>query len=69
MNLKFRGQTLFAHLKGVPLKVIFEKVNWETGARFDGDESFFEDVISAQSTDLSLDEREVHPNLSFAATC
>ena len=54
--LKIKNQTLSAHLKGVPLKEVFDKIEKESGIWFRGNRSLFETRVSLMFTDLSLQD-------------
>ncbi|MCP4109532.1 MAG: hypothetical protein GY749_29095 [Desulfobacteraceae bacterium] len=57
MELNFnKEQLLSVHFDKVPLKLIFEKIGKEKGVWFGGDEAIFEEKISVQFKELSLEE-------------
>lgn len=55
-NLTLKGDYISANLKGASLKAVFEALEREKGIWFKGNRSFFEEKVTVQFTDLSLED-------------
>ena len=56
IDLTIHGEVLSARLRGIPLKIILEKLERERGTWFRGNTSFLDEAITVQFTDLPLEE-------------
>jgi len=54
--LIFKGETLSANLKEVPLKAVFEKISREKGVWIKGNDSVLEEKVSIEFRELSLSD-------------
>jgi len=56
IDLTVEDETLSARLRGIPLKIILEKLERERGIRFRGDSSLLEEEVTVQFTQLPFVE-------------
>lgn len=56
VDLEFEGESLSANLNRAPLQTVLDKISKEKGFWFKGGASSFEEKVSAQFTDLSLED-------------
>ena len=56
IDLTIHGEVLSAKLRGIPLKIILEKLERERGIWFRGNKSLLDEAITVQFTDLPLEE-------------
>jgi hypothetical protein len=56
IDFKLEGHTLSANLKEIPLKFILERLEKERGIWFQGDEALFEEEVTVQFKDLTLQD-------------
>jgi len=54
VDLTFKGETLSANLKEVPLKTVLEKISREKGVWIKGNDSVLEEKVSIEFRELSL---------------
>jgi len=55
IDLTIHGEVLSARLRGIPLKIILEKLERERGTWFRGNTSFLDEAITVQFTDLTIE--------------
>jgi hypothetical protein len=55
IDLTIHGEVLSARLRGIPLKIILEKLEREKGIWFRGNTSVLDEAITLQFTDLPIE--------------
>jgi hypothetical protein len=55
IDLTIHGEVLSARLRGIPLKIILEKLERERGIWFRGNTSLLDEAITVQFTDLPIE--------------
>ncbi len=70
LQLNFKGQTVSAKFDGVPLEKIFAEIHEKKGIWYQIDDSVLQKPISAEFTDLSLEDglRRILVNMNYALT-
>ena len=56
LSLKFQGRIFSAHIRGVPLRLVLEKLEREKGIRFKGPGSLLDERVTVQFTALPLED-------------
>ena len=56
LSLKFQGPLFSAHIRGVPLRLVLERLEREKGIRFKGSGSLLDERVAVQFTALPLED-------------